>query len=337
MDNKKLWQTVVSAVAIVWIFCFSFIVSMKVADKQRNAATTTSLLTQATTASTTTTKPTTTGTTMERNTAVGNNVSVEVSVGDPDWLIAEQSSKAEASSKKAEEESKKAEQSKTTNTTTTKPASNTASVPSGKADIINAYITGVNALKKQQNFSLTVTDNLDITIDDITGGTAVQNLADSLMAQNVSEPENYTFIGGVDSATGSTPTQVIAPLNRDASVNNDAVLSAEATSTGDGGYTVKIVLIDELQTYTTPAPNHLTMVEVVDVEPLLPTGVTIKSLDLTYTGTTIEATFNKDNKIINMLHYMCVKECTGSGSMAAVIPITVKIHGEFTSQYDITY
>lgn len=334
MNNKNLVQTLVSAVAIVWIFCISLVVSLKVAENKREAATTAPIQTQTTASTTQTTTETTTGTTMKRNPVVGNNVSVAVSVGDPDWLIAEESSKAAEASKKAEEESKKAAEAKsTTAVTTTKPAS---IVPESKADIINAYITGVNKLKKEQNFTLTVTDELNITIDEITGGSAVQSLADSLMAQNVNEPITYNFANGLDSATSSTPTAVIAPLNRDASVNNDAVLTAEATPVAGGGYKVKLTLIDELQTTTAPAPNHVTTVEVVDVEPLLPAGVTISTLNITYTGTIIEATFNSENKIVSMRHYLCVKECDGSGTFT-IFPVTVKIHGDFISQYDVTY
>ena len=331
MDNKKLWQTVISAVAIVWIFCISFAVSMKVAENKREKATTAFIpQTQtSTTTTTSTTMSTTEGTTMKRNPVVGNYVTVEATVGDPDWLIAEQSSIAEASSIKASEEaSKKAEQ-----TTTTEKKS---SIPSTKAEIINAYITGVNALKKEANFTLSVKDQLNMTIDEMTGGSLVQSFADAILAeQNKTEPDVYTFSGGVDSAKGVIPTAVIAPLNRDASVNNDAVLTAEATPSGSG-YKVKLTLVDEVQTYTTPAPNHLTTVEVVDVAPLLPSGATIDSLEMRYTGTTIEATFNGDGKITSMRHYLCVSECTGSGSFT-LIPISVKIHGDFISEYTITY
>ncbi len=330
MENKKLWQTVISAVAIVWIFCISFAVSMKVAENQREKATTAYIpqTQMSTTTTTSTTMSTTEGTTMKRNPVVGNYVTAEATVGDPDWLIAEQSSIAESSSIKASEEaSKKAEQ------TTTEKKSN---VPSTKAEIINAYINGVNALKREANFSLKVKDQLNITIDEMTGGSLVQSFADAILAeQNKTEPDVYTFSGGVDASKGVRPTSVIAPLNRDASVNNDAVLTAEATPSGSG-YKVKLTLIDEVQTYTNPAPNHLTTVEVVDVAPLLPSGATIDSLEMRYTGTTIEATFNGDGKIISMRHYLCVSECTGSGSFT-LIPISVKIHGDFISEYTITY
>lgn len=327
MENKKLWQTVISAVAIVWIFCISFAVSMKVAENRREKATTAFIpqTQSSTTTTTSTTMSTTEGTTMKRNPVVGNYVTVEATVGDPDWLIAEQSSIAEASSIEA---SKKAEQ-----TTTTEKKSN---IPSTKAEIITAYINGVNTLKRESNFTLSVKDQLNMTIDEMTGGNYVQGFADAILAkQNKPEPDVYTFSGGVDVEKGVRPTGVIAPLNRDASVNNDAVLTAEATPVGSG-YKVKLSLIDEVQTYTTPAPNHLTTVEVVDVAPLLPSGAKIDSLEMRYTGTTIEATFNGDGKIVAMRHYMCVSECTGSGSFT-LIPINVKIHGDFVSEYTIKY
>lgn len=335
MDNRKLGQLIVSTIAIVWIFCISFIISMKVAENSKEKATTTFPITQQQQHTTAPGKPASTTnpvTTMPRQDGIGNHVSMQVSVGDPEWLIAEQ----EASKKAEEEASKKAEQEALKNTTkpsTTKPKSN---VPEGKNEIITAYINGVNQLKKEQNFSLNKEDKLNITIDEITGGSVVKGLAENMISNGQTPPESFSFVGGVDANTGSTPTQVIAPINVNASVNPDAVTSAVAAPTSDGGYTLKLTFIDETQTYTTPAPNLSTMVEVIDINELLVNGITIKDVSFLYSGTYIEATFNKAGKITSMKHYLCVSECVGNGSLA-MIPVSVVIHGDFTSIYNISY
>lgn len=328
MENKKLVQLIISVVAIVWIFCMSFIISMKVAENSReNASTTLPPITQQyTTAAPKPIQTTKLVTTMPRQEGIGNHVSVQVSVGDPDWLIAEQES-----SRKAEEEA--ANRTTTKKETTTKPKS---IVPEGKNEIINAYLVGVNQLKKEQNFSLTKEDTLNIYIDEITGGSIVKGLAENMIANGQTPPESFTFVGGTDAATGNTPTQVIAPLNVNASVNPDAVTSATATPTSDGGYKVKLTFVDETQTYTTPAPNLSTMVEVIDINELLVNGITIKEVYFLYSGTTVEATFNKDNKITSMKHYLCVSKCEGNGSLS-MIPVSVAIHGDFTSVYTVSY
>ncbi len=327
MDKKKMITTVVSAVAIVWIFCISLIVSMKVAHVQRDKVTETQPYSETTTASTkpATTKATTTG---ERIAGIGNYVNVLASVGDPQWLIDEQSSIAAAeSSRAAEESSKKAQQ---------EEEEQKSKIPSTKQEIIDAYTVGVNNLKNEKNFTLGKNDTLEITIDDITGGALLKSAANTLISSNEPVPETYSFSGGIDSATQMTPTQVIAPLNINAAVNPEAVSSATVKENTDGGYTVKIALIDELQTLESPAPNHYTMVEVVDESLLASGGMTINKLDITYSGAYVEATFNSDHKIVSMYHYLPVSKCVGQGKLIG-IDGDVLIHGLYTSTYNVSY
>lgn len=328
MDNRKLGQLIVSVVAIVWIFCMSFLISMKVAKSQREKTTTLPVVTQQQQHTTApqlavTTKPVTT---MPRQEGVGNHFSVQVSVGDPEWLIAEQES-----SKKAEEEAAKNTTAK--KVTTTKPKSN---VPEGKREIINSYINGVNQLKRGQNYSLYKDDKLNVTIDNLPNIPGAQSVADSFLSANQKEPITYNFAGGVDSTTGLTPNNVVAPLNVDAAVNESAVSSATAEPMSGGGFKVTLMLEPETQTYTTPAMNHSTMVEVVDVAPLIPSGVTVTRLEMRYTDTKIEAVFNKDGKITSMVHYMKVEKAEVD-IKALAFNVSVNIHGDFTSSYTITY
>ncbi len=328
MDKKKIITTVASVVAIVWIFCISFAVSIKVAHVKRDRSSITQPNIETTTAPSTTpttTKPTTTG---PRISGIGNHAAVSASVGDPQWLIEEQSSKAQAeASKKAEESSKKAQQ---------EEEERREKIPKTKQEIIDAYTVGVNNLKAEQNFTMGKNDTLEIAIDDITGGALLQGAAENMMKNNEPVPESYKFVGGKDEATGMKPTELIAPLNIAAAVNPDAVTDATVKENSDGGFTVHIALIDELQTMDAPAPNHNTMVEVVREADLAMAGMTITKLDITYSGAYVEATFNKDQKIVSMYHYLPVSKCVGEGKLMG-IPGEVLIHGLYTSTYNVSY
>ena len=324
MNQKKIIQLAVITVIGVWIFCMSTFISVTVGRRMIAAQTTAPVATvptvPSTTAPTTTEAPSTT-----RLPVGGNIVMADVSVEDPEWYVEEQESIKV--SQIIEEVNKN-------NTTqkTTKPKSN---VPSGKSEIIKTYVNGVNKLKSSTDFSLYKDDKLNLTIDKMPAESIAKSMAESLMQQAQKKPITYNFVGGVDSGTGLTPNQAIAPLNVSAAVEESAVTSAVAAATDDGGYKITLIMAPELQTYTTPAKNHSTMVEVVDIAPYIPKGLTVKTLDMSYTDTKIEAVFDKDGRITSMVHFLKVEKAVANVNF--IIDVEVIVHGDFTSNYTFSY
>lgn len=222
--------------------------------------------------------------------------------------------------------------------TSAQPVTQTGNAPQEKAEIINAYINGVNQLKNTQNFSMSKNDTLNVNITDVqTNGVAalknaVMTFANSMISPP--EPESYTFIGGTDAITGETPNSTIAPLNTAAQVDINAVTSATSSPTADGGYTVTLTIQPETQTMYAPAPNLSTMVEVIDIQSLLPSGATLTDANISYGPTTVCATFDSQNRITSMEHRL---ESKGSGSGKMIIEATLAMEGNYTSNYYITY
>lgn len=323
MNQKKLIQIAIITVVGVWVFCLSTIASVTVGRKMLSQNTTAPIVTVPTTVPTTT-APTTTAPSTTRLPIGGNIVTSQAVVEDPEWLVEEEESKKV--SEIISEVNK--------NNTTTKAGKN--NVPSGKSNIIKAYVDGVNELKNTSNFSLYKDDKLNVTIDKMPAEDIAKNMADNLLAQNQKEPITYNFVNGVDSASGKSPNEAIAPLGVSAAVEESAVSSANATATSDGGYKVTLLLVPETQTYTAPAKNHATMVEVVDVAPLIPDGVKINTLDMSYTDTKIEATFNKDGELVSMVHYLKVEKAVVNVTFL-MWTVEVQIHGDFTSNYTFSY
>lgn len=328
MNQKKTIQIAVITVVGVAVFCLSTLLSVTMGNRMLAAQTTAPSAVLPTVASTTapaTTEPTTTAPTT-RLPVGGNIVMADVSVEDPEWYVEEQESIK--ISQVIDEVNK--------NNTTTKAPKKKSNVPEGKTAIIKAYVDGVNKLKASTDFSLYKDDKLNLTIDKMPAESIAKTMAESLMKQVQKEPITYNFTGGIDSATGKTPNAAIAPLNMSASVEESAVTSAVATETGDGGYKITLLMAPELQTYTTPAKNHYTMVEVVDITPYIPSGLTVNTLDMSYTDTKIEATFDKDGKILSMVHFLKVDEAVSNVSFLG-FPVEVIVHGDFTSNYTFSY
>lgn len=335
MDQKKFIQISVILVAAVWAFCGTFMISAKIV-KDKNAESTTIQI-QTTTAPFITTAPSTTAQTTEEPTTGfytmgGNNVSTTVTVGDPQWLIDQQAS-IEAS-KQAEEEAK----------TTTESI-----VPQGKQNIIDAYIDGINNLKDTKNMTVSKASTLEFTVDKaaINGDSSsvsnpnVLKYVSNFLNSNKPEDLTYVFENGTDKATGETPITAIAPLGAYAKLDADAVKSATAEKTVGDGYRITIELVDELQTKDEPAPNHATTVEVIDVAGLMPSGATLNYLNINYSGTVIEATFDKDERIVSIKHKLPVSKADGEGSMDIFLMGTqsasMEMHGKYNCTYTVEY
>ena len=321
MDRKKFIQIIIIIIVIVWAFCGSLLISTSIAKKAGNDSTTTQPYVYSTTATTvpTTTQPQTTTVPAETEPAfsvtIDNNViSTSVNVGDPDWKV-EYDASVSASKEHAEINK---------------------NVPVGKDNIIKAYVDGVNKLKSTADFSLYKDDKLNLVIDEMPAENIAKTMAENLMQQAQKKPITYNFVGGTDSASGKTPNQAIAPLNVGAAVEESAVTTAVASATDDGGFKVTILMAPELQTYTTPAKNHATMVEVVDITPYIPKGLTINTLDMSYTDTRIEAVFDKDGRITSMVHFLKVERAVSNVSFLN-FPVEVIVHGDFTSNYTFSY
>ena len=334
MNYKKLTQIAVSVGAAVWIFSMSLAIGL-VRIRKENAETTTLpvLTTMAPTflPATQTSESTVQQTEFQTQPPVsidGNYQGTTVpTVGDPDWLIAEKES-----IKASEEASKKAEAEK--------------NVPKEKADIITAYVNAVNELKKTKNFTLVKTNNLNMTIDELTGGDTIKGIADELVKKNSPNgTKTYTFKDGMAQETaeeqaGKSPNQVIAPMGKDTAISEDFVRSASAKADGKGGYTLKLTFGSQTQTLTEEAAGYASCMEVISLEALgLPRSAKLDEVSIEYNNSYIEAAINKDGKLTSMKHYMQVPSASGSGKYKVVvsIPVEMKAHGDFTSEYKISY
>lgn len=312
MEYKKIMQIAVIAVVAVWVFCISFAVSMKVVKKDDDPITT-----QAPQIQTTTGNEQVAVTSSQPLSSIGgNNISEQFQDTTAQQVVASTANSQQ--------------------TSTTQGSAPTSTVPTGKSEIIASYVNAVNALKGTSNFSLYKDDKLNITIDSISGGSVVEKFAQNMLASSQKQPITYNFQNGVDSSTGATPMSAIAPLNKSASIDESFVTNATATPNADGGYTIDLSFASESQTYPNETVHHKNVVEVVDVEGLIPSGATINNMNMTYSGTNIKATLDSSGKITYMRHYLNVENCTGSGSMS-VFTMNITLHGDFVSEYTITY
>ena len=309
MEFKKLVRILSVAAIGVWLFCLSFLVAYQVTEKQAQKQTTT--LPQIVTNTpvnqgdnTPTTQPTSPQPTVPP-------VNVDVTVPTQDVPQVDNA----------------------TQPTQQQPTSN---IPSTTAEIVAAYVNGINTLKATPNFTCLRVSKLNVNIDKISGGTVVEKAANMVIEQNQIPPTTYTFVGGVDAATGVTPMAILPPPNKQSVINESFVKSATATPTADGGYTMRIDLNDEAHIYPGQADNLVNIVEVVDTSALIPAQATTHYIEIYYSGVYVTANFDSQGRMIYTKNYMEVKQMRGSGSMMG-FTMTVEGHGDFYGEYSITY
>ena len=304
MTNKKLLQIVAFVVLAAALFCTILIVGTQ---KIRKEQATTGLPALSTTVPTT--APTTT---VPYVTIDGNRIE-----GDDTTVAPTQN---------------------TAPTQDTTPATTGAgfTVPQGKNAIIQAYVNAVNKLKSTPDFKLERTDTLNVQIDEM-NPSSMRSLANKIIAGNTkTAPDVYTFVGGSDAASGKSATYVIAPAGKNASLAPTSVTSATATATADDGCTISLVLGADTQTLTTPPAKLSGVMDVLSVDAMgLPSSAKLDDMTVHYDNSTITATLDNQGRITAMQHKLIVTDSTANGSY--VMSVTVKMHGDASAQYKVTY
>ena len=312
MEFKKLVRILSVTAIAVWLFCLSFLVSYQIADKRKSEAATTlpPIVTNAPVPGgidSNTTQPTQSPTLP--------SVDANVNATQP----------TQAPTQQVEQPTQAPTQ-----------APQTSNIPSTKAEIIAAYVNGINTLKATPNFTCLRTSKLNVKISKISGGSIVEKAANMVIEQNQIPPTTYTFVGGVDAATGATPMSILPPPNKQSIINENFVKSATATPTADGGYTLRIDLNDEAHIYPGQADNLVNIVEVVDTSALIPAQATTHYVEIYYSGVYVTANFDAQGRMTYTKNYMEVKQMRGSGSMMG-FTMTVEGGGDFYGEYNITY
>ncbi len=326
MDKKKLIQIIIIFVVALWAFCASLMISSTIAKKAGKDSTTTTYNNTAQSGTQpqpqqSTTNPSTTESKEYippvNDITLGNHVVTTVNVGDPDWKVSQDAS---ISASKEHEEINK-------------------NVPVGKDNIVKAYVNGINKLKNTEEFTMSTSGTLDISFDQLTGGALAEGTAKDAIAKNAPKTATYNFVKGTDAPSGQTTVTIIPPSGSYAKLSSDAVKQATANPTGDGGYKIVLILKDETQTLTQKAENHSTAIESVNFASYMPNGVALDELSLTYSGATVEAVFDKDNRLISLNYKLPITNGYGSGTYTLLtkIDISLKFHGEQTRSCIFTY
>lgn len=163
---------------------------------------------------------------------------------------------------------------------------------------LSILTSAINKTKRfSGNVSVNHTESFDAEVTDCTGGSVVASVADSIVSM-VLKPtaEVLLFSGGTAVNSEGAAVQMLLPQDGDFSLDMSAVQSISAVT--EAGVTeINVTLIPErVDAFTVPEINA-SAIGYLDIASLDLSILEITSSDINYTGSTINATVNKDGYI----------------------------------------
>lgn len=177
-------------------------------------------------------------------------------------------------------------------------------------------------------------EGITVEITDCPGGNTVKNIITPLV-DKFTKPteEDITFTNGAGTnAKGESITfNSIPPVDKNFSLPAAGVASASASS--DGTNTViNVTLVEEKTTLDSPVPQYTSnVIGYLNLNNLDLGSVKITACDFTYTGSSVTATIDSNNRIVS-IKYRLPMAVTGSGSMG-FIKATVGFTGEQNEEW----
>lgn len=181
-------------------------------------------------------------------------------------------------------------------------------------------------------------EGITVEITDCPGGNTVKNLITPIV-DKFTQPteEDITFANGAgtNSKGESITFNSIPPVDKNFSLPAAGVASASASS--DGTNTViNVTLVEEKTTLDSPVPQYTSnVIGYLNLNNLDLGSVKVTACDFTYTGSSVTATIDSNNRIVN-IKYRLPMAVTGSGSMG-FIKATVGFTGEQNEEWTFNW
>lgn len=181
-------------------------------------------------------------------------------------------------------------------------------------------------------------EGITVEITDCPGGNTVKNIITPLVdkfTQPTEEDITFTNGAGTNAKGESITFNSIPPVDKNFSLPAAGVASASASS--DGTNTViNVTLVEEKTTLDSPVPQYTSnVIGYLNLNNLDLGSVKITACDFTYTGSSVTATIDSNNRIVS-IKYRLPMAVTGSGSMG-FIKATVGFTGEQNEEWTFNW
>lgn len=226
----------------------------------------------------------------------------------------------------------------------TQEPENPLSPSSTSKEIVALYNKAVNTLKEEKNVKIHKTSDVDVKCTQASPAMFESIYNKSIEERLVPTDETLTFKNGkaVGKGTGGLElNKFVTPSGRKATLSPKYVQSASAKVLLNGNTVLTIALKKEVSSFdgknNKTANGNRSVIDVTDAPSI---SLNIVNAKMTYTGTQLKATLNKDGKLIKLEINMPMKIALSSemrSASAASFKANASFEGNRNETYSVTY
>lgn len=198
-----------------------------------------------------------------------------------------------------------------------------------KEEIIEFFNKAVEGSYKE-NVSVTSSELVSITLNSITGGETVKNLANSIVSK-YTEPTTLTQTFSDGKAEDETALKYFTACG---GIDADGVKTASIKKNGNG-YEVELTIVEEKADLANPPKYNSQASRPLDINSIDLMGAKVSKADYTYTGTVLKAVIDENGKITATSVRMPLA-VIGEGKLT-VFKISVDASGVYTNESVFEY
>lgn len=182
----------------------------------------------------------------------------------------------------------------------------------------------------KENVSVTSSELVSITLNSITGGETVKNLANSIVSK-YTEPTTLTKAFSDGKAEDGTALKYFTACG---GIDADGVKTASIKKNGSG-YEVELTIVEEKADLANPPKYNSQASRPLDINSIDLMGAKVSKADYTYTGTVLKTVIDENGKITSTSVRMPLV-VIGEGKLT-VFKISVDASGVYTNESTFKY
>lgn len=196
-----------------------------------------------------------------------------------------------------------------------------------KAEIIEFYNKAITE-SRTGKVKVTNTENVSITINSITGGNLVKNIANGIV-ESYAKPTTATK----NFVNGKCDSETLGYFSACSNIDADGVAKAEIKKSGNG-YEVTITVVPEKSQLGTEPKYNAQCSRPLDIGAVDLKGIKVTKADFNYSGTVLKAVIDENGKVISTNVTMPLA-VVGEGSLG--IKVSVDASGVYTNNSVYAY
>lgn len=206
-----------------------------------------------------------------------------------------------------------------------------------KTEIIDYLSTAVNKTKAYTgNITAGHKESMEATVTDCPGGSTVKSIVNKVVEGALDDSdETLNFTNGTATSGEGETLQLLLPKAGSFILPESGVASASASKNGND-ITVRVQLVPETGTMSTPPAVHATTMGYLDINSLDLSSITVTAFDTSYPGSQMEITIDSSTGYVKSAVYTISLTINATGKVLGMSG-TVGVSAKETESWTINW